>query len=830
MCNIMSDLGKQNFAHKIFSNGKFIYETLQEHSEKTEEYFYEIINKLNLNSFWNNQLDEEERYIIKKGASFHDIGKINPCFQHQKMDNKNRLGKRMTNSNHSLLSAYIFIGLMFNEKLEKYVREKNLDGDKHLICIVDTAYMISRHHSNLNDNEQEFINELLTIEYDENLYDFLQENDIPILSEIELNGNSYIGYINNILEKKQRISKDKALAYYIKNRIIFSLICTSDFIATNDFCKQSKFEFAEDVDVNKYFDGELYKSINSYRNGMKTFNPGDINKIRSDIAIEAENTISNESSLMYNIESPCGAGKTNTGLLSACTVVKKYENIKKIIYTSPFNAITDQNVEVFKGYFNNIQVINSSSQINKIEYKEDEYDKMVLDYKLNNFSFTATSHIHLFGILFGTRKEHIMNIPFIANSVIIMDEIQAYKPFIWKFMIEMLKNYCEILNIKIIFMSATLPDLNMFNQDCNILNLIPNKKSYFSNPLFRDRVQFSYIGKITSLKQIIKPSEFYNNKKVLYEFIIKKTASEFYDLISFTYPDKEIYLLDGDTPISERQRIIKEAKKDKDIIIVSTQVIEAGVDLDFDYGFKDSSLPDSEIQFLGRINRSCKRTGTAEFFDYDEKKLYKKDVRIKNTIKKSFIQDAIKNNDNKALYDSIINELINLSNHETDKYSMLVFKEDCIFCRYSSIEDKMELIEQNANIYIAYKMRLHNVLCDEKSDIKKIYNDCIEISKHYMIDIFEIDDDDIIIDGKNVYELSNKIRNDNSLGYATRFIYDKTINILKNYFTYTFFTNNNSILCNIEKITDNFFYTEDSDRYIENNRINRKAFYNNNFL
>ena len=90
-----------------------------------------------------------------------------------------------------------------------------------------------------------------------------------------------------------------------------------------------------------------------------------------------------------------------------------------------------------------------------------------------------------------------------CNSVIILDEIQNYKNSIWTEIIQALTAYAEILNIKIIIMSATLPNLEKLtkNKTKNFVDLLPNAKTYFQHPLFKDRVEIDYSlldkGKIT---------------------------------------------------------------------------------------------------------------------------------------------------------------------------------------------------------------------------------------------------------------------------------------------------------------------------------------------
>ena len=101
------------------------------------------------------------------------------------------------------------------------------------------------------------------------------------------------------------------------------------------------------------------------------------------------------------------------------------------------------------------------------------------------------------------------------------------------------------------------------------------------------------------------------------EFIKKASAEDFYKKI------KEesicpVFLMTGDSSIQDRKKIIEKIKEMKSVLLIATQVIEAGVDIDMDIGYKDISRLDSEEQFMGRINRSAKRRGTYIFLIRDD--------------------------------------------------------------------------------------------------------------------------------------------------------------------------------------------------------------------
>ena len=120
------------------------------------------------------------------------------------------------------------------------------------------------------------------------------------------------------------------------------------------------------------------------------------------------------------------------------------------------------------------------------------------------------------------------------------------------------------------------------------------------------------------LQHIIENKE--KQQKILVEFIKKDSAYTFYQmLIESKEIECDVKCITGDDSIYEREKILNPIKNGemKDLILVATQVIEAGVDIDMDVGYKNISLLDSEEQFLGRINRSCKRKGMAYFFYID---------------------------------------------------------------------------------------------------------------------------------------------------------------------------------------------------------------------
>ena len=149
--------------------------------------------------------------------------------------------------------------------------------------------------------------------------------------------------------------------------------------------------------------------------------------------------------------------------------------------------------------------------------------------------------------------------------------------------------------------------------------------------------------------------------------------------------------------------------------MVATQVIEAGVDIDMDIGYKNISLFDSEEQFLGRINRSCKKNDAiAYFFKIDEaKEIYKDDVRNNKDI--TLLEDEIKNTlvekDFYKIYDIIIDRLKSKTGGINELNIENFFKDEIGSLDFKKVEEKMTLIKDDKNeisIFLCSDLKIKN--------------------------------------------------------------------------------------------------------------------------
>lgn len=757
--NLVKNLNRYK-AHKKSKDNEIIYETLLAHTELTNKYFFKFWQSKNSDEifdrfcdvFWqkeniDNKLKNKAKDLLKEIIMtipiFHDIGKVNPNFQLMKLKvNDFKENEAYVNTHHSFLSSMFYMD--YCRKL--VYDEKNEDEIVNLLAefILYNGYIIARHHSELgslteftkliNLDDDTYFSKLKRIINNEDIYsvkiDFIKSD----IEDMFRNLNK----VDKDAEKvgKRSIKQGVYLSIYI--RWLYSLLVASDYYATSEFMNEA--DFSENTDLNDidkwdsvYENTDLLKNIRQYQqerypiSNEELNTVTDINILRSEIFCEVEEKIkANTDENIFYLEAPTGSGKSNTAINASFKLMQHDKRLQKIFYIYPFNTLVEQNLETLEKVFadnedikQNIAVINSITPI-KVSEKDlndneekDVYQKALLDRQFLNYPMILSTHVSLFNIIFGNRQSDVLAFYQLANSVIVLDEIQSYKNKIWAEIICYLKELAKMFNIKIIIMSATLPDLDILSRfQAQAVDLLENSSRFFAVDCFKNRVKLNYdLLKVdkdsildelkTHLKQYLK-----SDKKILIEFIKKKTAHDFWvDLQeNEDFKDVQIEYLSGDDSIAERKRILDKVKKATDtIILVSTQVIEAGVDIDMDIGYKNISKLDSEEQFLGRINRSCKKEGIAYFFEVDEASdIYKDDVRLSESIvlKDVNMQKILELKLFDEYYKKVLETTMGKYSYHFDE-----FIKDISDLNYESISTHMKLIDDTQDMVQIYIIR-----------------------------------------------------------------------------------------------------------------------------
>ncbi len=292
----------------------------------------------------------------------------------------------------------------------------------------------------------------------------------------------------------------------------------------------------------------------------------------------------------------------------------------KLVIAIPFTSIIDQNFEVYKQIINseNTNLLLKHHHLAEPSYKinEDVFDPDKSQFLIETWQtqVVVTTFVQLIDSIFSNDKSKLLKIPNLVNSIIILDEIQTIPYHYWQLIKNVFEFLGETFNCYFVFMSATQPLI--FNPEIVVSNkkeiqeIIPNHTNYFK--YFNRTKLVNKIDDELSLDAFIEEVFIYlNNNPTKDTLIIINTKKHclycFEQLVGRLETDKtEIYYLSTLITPFERKNIIKrikEKKSGKQQVIVSTQLIEAGVDLSVDTVFRTLAPIDAIIQAAGRANR-----------------------------------------------------------------------------------------------------------------------------------------------------------------------------------------------------------------------------------
>lgn len=829
------------YAHCDRGNGKNP-EILKEHVDRCYHYFEELWEHKNFKAVFENFQKELAPELSDEGIKlfyslivnviiFHDCGKINPRFQSIKM--KNTLKKWtaidcLDGTKHSILSAAIYLDY-FYEKIQESLLSKDEKNMIHVFMLVN-AYVISRHHGNLSRFE-EFLEEFQPNRQLADIFSCMNQGDFAevyhgpfckrdrhMMNMPRQNTRIY----HSFLEKQ---SSHAGLYTYI--RFLFSVLVSCDYYATSEYdngIQMSAFGTIENTEfATQYEQSERVKQIRRLNPESCVDDKKDINILRNRMFYEAEQTLlKNKDTNIAFIEAPTGAGKSN--LAMNCSLKLLDKNINKIFYVYPFNTLVEQNYDTLEKIYGQTDIFKSIAVINSItpiplngtrkfwenldkEENEKFYQKALLDRQFLNYPFILTTHVNLFQIMFGCEREAAISFYQLAGSVVVLDEIQSYKNVLWTEIMMFLQCYSRLLNMKIIIMSATLPKLDMLTGNHEkVVNLIENPEKYFQDARFKKRVALSYEllypDKKTEMEELYAHvlGQAQNGRKILMEFITKTSAEMFYHMLAESgREDLQVFCMTGDDNQIDRKRILREmdtADQDKAVILVATQVVEAGIDIDMDIGYKDISKLDSEEQFIGRINRNFKRKGVVYFFDMDnESGIYKEDYRVDTayTLRKDEMKQLLADKNFGKYYDYILKGIRKYRNDRKNENGIEAFVDKVKKLDFVWISQKMKLIDNNddwkMSVYFAWAITTDN---------------------------------GEIIDGKQVWERYRELLSDMTMNYAKKQVLLSEVKSKMSYFIYQIKIDNS--LDYNDRIGE-LYLIEDAEQYFENGRLNTDKFY-----
>lgn len=637
-----------SFSSNIYSHPD---KYLEEHLLNVGKFSKESLQSLD---FVNNDFLSEISFII--GIS-HDFAKATSYFQNYLFEHV-----KTKKARHGFLSAVFTYYNIFNF-LEKENFPDNIFPDEsiQLFYVPVLAYLaVLRHHGNLKsvkessgkideienlkDNFDELIPQVEDLKKQFNyfkqdvdnlenkniisLFNFYKSQEIDILDFL----NNYSNFKSDIRKDLRKLLKSKSIFNYLTLNMLYSALLDGDKLDASETSIVKRKEISQDI-VDKF-------------KKEKFTNHDGINKIREESYIDVINKVYEldiTDNKIFSLELPTGCGKTLTGFSFSLKLrdrIKKELNFTpRIIYSLPFLSIIDQNESVIKEILN-YSGLNGSDFLLKHHYMSDmDYvssDETDEELNLNKSQLLTegwyseiiiTTFIQLFYTLFSNKNKSLRKFHNIANSIILLDEIQSIPYKFWPIINKILKEISKKFNIWIILMTATQPLI--FKENDEIIPLIEKKEKYFKA---FNRVKFNFNLENKDFqdfkKEAIESIEENRNKSIMFVLNTINSSKELYDSIKEYYDLKgQDYKIDSNgivtilnedsnekidliylsTNIIPQHRLnkinfIKDSKNRK--IIVSTQLIEAGVDISVDIIYRDLAPLDSIIQTGGRCNRN----------------------------------------------------------------------------------------------------------------------------------------------------------------------------------------------------------------------------------
>lgn len=574
----------------------------------------------------------------------HDFGKFTQYFQDYL--NKKRKGDGLTH--HGLISA-----LFTYEVLSEFTKNKKYQNNSILKYTPLLGYFIVKHHhGNLDDirtdvNSIELFDEFRNIKPQlsdirkqeseiKTVYSslFLEsgiqaENIFTRLMRYEKKCSSFndLDQINKVLRKdvhffSKEISEEKnnPIVIFLVTQLLYSILIDAD-----------KKHAGHVEDIKRYSIPQNIVDRYKARPEFQKENISNITKIRNDIYDSViNNVLKNSENKIFSITAPTGTGKTLTSLSAALKLRNRITPQPRIIYALPFTSIIDQNFNVFDDVFQKtIQDFKNTESayllkhhhLAEFKYKYEGENKP-LDESLAlietwDSEIVVTTFIQFFYSTIGYKNKFLKKFHNIAGSIIILDEVQNIPIKYWKLVGNILLGLTEYFNCTVILLTATQP-LIFQKKEC--VELVEDYTQYFSNPEL-NRVELKYNNKERTIEEVISELTISPEKSYMFVLNTIRSSIEFYNQLSKKMisegKNSQLYIEYLSTniiPKVRRERIMhikKDLDNGKKMIIVTTQLIEAGVDIDVDVVFRDIAPLDSIIQVAGRCNRK-KRVNRGE--------------------------------------------------------------------------------------------------------------------------------------------------------------------------------------------------------------------------
>lgn len=586
----------QYIAHFKLESGKLSIQSIKEHTENVQILCTNSFSQIKINNF------------MKIIAILHDVGKYSDDFQNYiktaisetQKGTYNDWIKTAEKKDHGVYGAYYI-----NSKYGKCTGVEKIVADimTMLICyhhggLPDciSGYkipMVDRLENHCDLNQYDLVMKRFTLENKNVNLDILFR---AACQEFEL-----------IFNELRQFKVESSFALNLIIKLLYSVLIDAD---RTDTCIFMTGESLKSTQLSKMLD----KYILNVETKLKEFK-----EIK--VTSELENSVKNTRNLIsedclkasvkpvgiYTLTVPTGGGKTLSSLRFALNHAKKH-NLKRIIYILPYTTIIEQNAKVIRDVLdcNNELLEYHSNVIEETKSEENELLTQKWDYPI-----IFTTMVQYLNTFYARGTQDIRRLHNLCDSIIIFDEIQKVPIKCISLFNSSVNFLNKVCNSTAILCSATQPQLFetktpvIKQTDCEIVsNVFECFKNLKRITVIDKRITGGYSYEMVGdfISDLTK-----DNNSILVVANTISTAENIYEKVKIQSNDFKIYLLSTRLCSAHRKMLIKEIKekllKNEKIICVSTQLIEAGVDISFDTVVRSLCGLDSIAQATGRANR-----------------------------------------------------------------------------------------------------------------------------------------------------------------------------------------------------------------------------------